>query len=508
VEDGLGPYSLFALFFVFIVSSADLFHYFSKLANNGQQSSDTIYTSRKQIIWPCFLTSLANAIGFGSLMFNENVLIRNFGFYCTIGIIACFILTFLILPWILTLFSFDPKSLYVTPVKVDGRQIWKLINAKNRPILLGSLAIFVILTVTGYDIRIDDNVYDSFVPSHDMTKSVKQYTDGFSFMGSVDVVFHGKTENIRSETNERLMAEFEADILALPQVSYLKSYTQLMASLRSEVSANYPTYSSANIEPIVRQIFPTLNGYRVFRSLYSDSSEKLRTVVFLHSLHSAELTSTLDAIRKLAQNPKYSRAIEVSPNGFSVIRNYINSNVIDNFVKSFVPSLILIFFVFCFIFRSFKWGLLCMIPNLYPLVTITGLMGLFGVTMESNLVILVCITLGLCVDDTIHFACGLKEGLKRNLSYEQALRECFHDSSDALIATTLNLVVSFPVFFIGDLRLYTQVGIFILISLIVGLIADFVVFPAVLLRYGKAILPRHRGNSYEFAPLAVETEAQ
>ena len=144
-------------------------------------------------------------------------------------------------------------------------------------------------------------------------------------------------------------------------------------------------------------------------------------------------------------------------------------------------SFFLIFLTFSILFRSASWGLICMIPNIFPVVAIWGLMGIFGVQMESNLVIMVVNTLGLAVDDTTHFTMTLDKFMKEGLLLKEALIRTVEESSDALVGTTLAFAFSFPAFFVGDLRLYTQVGVFVVASLLIALFADILILPAIFL---------------------------
>ena len=161
----------------------------------------------------------------------------------------------------------------------------------------------------------------------------------------------------------------------------------------------------------------------------------------------------------------------------------MNNSVIRNFIKSFAFSFMVIFIIFLVIYRSLKWATLAILPNILPLLTISGLMGLFNITVESNLVILVCVTMGLSVDDTIHFIYNLKNSLKKGLPLKNSVENSLKETAKALIGTTSVLVFSFPCFLLADLKLFVQVGVFILISLIVALIADFLLLPSLLLKF-------------------------
>lgn len=471
LENGIGPYSSFALFFVLIVSTADLIHFFTAYEKYKQDINTTI----KNIAYPCFLTSITTAIGFSALLLNENIPIRFFGVYCAIGTFICYFLTFLFLPEFLTIIKLDSKNKnsFININSISEKLSVFIIKRKNF-ILFTFFALSSIFIWKSLSLTIDDNLYRKFKDSHPLTIAVDNFSDKLNFVGSVDLIFtpHNSTK-IDSFENLKLIKKIENEVSLQPVFSHIQSYTQLKDNITQELSL----YKSESNTRIQNSFLSMLEDYGGLKTFYKNRENEIRSIVFLKSLNSSSLESFLSNIEKI--NKKYPE-ISVKASGFSAIRNYINQNIIRDFIVSFSYSLLIILIVFLFIFRSVKWALLGILPNIFPLITISGLMGLFNITMESNLIILVSITIGIAVDDTIHFIVTFRNELKTNTK-QAAIEITIQKTFKALLSTTLIYVLCFPVFLLADLKLFMQMGAFLLLSFIAALAADFFLLPALIL---------------------------
>jgi len=477
-EGGIGPYSSFALFFVLIVSTSDLMHFF----NTFNYKKGDLNNAVKVLFKPCFLTSLTTCIGFASLVFNENVPVRYFGLYCSFGTAVCFLLTFYFLPYLMKVFEVRSKNV-VTKRLFNTESIWLFIKQRAKSIIICFAVVAVVFGYFSRNIEINDNLYKKFLPAHPLSLAVDAFSNYFNFVGSVDILIRPKNKDEKILNLVETIREFEADLEKIPTTSHLKSYPQMIKLVEEEIKASDEKVDVKKIKVLSQSFHDLLHDYGALGEVYNERHQEMRIMLFLNTLHSEKLEETLMQIRKLASDKKYFDILEIEPNGFAVIRSYINNNVIRDFIKSFGASLVLIFIVFWILLRSCRWALVAMLPNLFPILTISGLMGIFRIPLESNLVILVCITIGIAVDDTIHFLTNITRELKLNHNLKQAVISSLDEMAKALIGTTAVLVFSFPCFFLADLKLFIQVGIFIAISLLVALIADLILLPALILTF-------------------------
>src|SRR3989339_351959 len=480
-EGGIGPYSSFALFFVLITSTSDMIHLFTKLGQmNVPDHNLRIAQAVKAAYKPCLLTTTTTAIGFLSLVADNNIPIRYFGIYCATGTFICYIYSFTLLPFILKTFNFSFPT--TTEFFTDVTPLKRFITRFKKTIIAAFVLAAAIFTYYSTTLHVDDNLYRKFVDDHPLTKSVDAFSEKYNYVGSIDILISAKQGEITNEKNQKLAALFEKEIESLPAVSHLKSLALLFSHLQNEIKSKLPQNDLVDIktQSLSDALYNLLYNYRALGNFLFRPDNQARTIVFLNTLNSEKLEQTIKDIKKIARKKEY-HSLEIKTGGFSAIRSYINNSVIRSFLQSFLTDLLLIFFVFLFLYRSLRWSILAMIPNLYPLIFISGLMGLFKITWESNLVILACITLGIAVDDTIHFLFELRRHLQQKQSMEDAIFFSLEESFRALVGTTLVFLLCFPCFLLADLRLFIQVGVLILLSLLVGLMADMLLLPSILM---------------------------
>ena len=144
------------------------------------------------------------------------------------------------------------------------------------------------------------------------------------------------------------------------------------------------------------------------------------------------------------------------------------------FYGSFFLSLIGIFICFLFLFKSLKFAVMGLIPNLLPVIFISGIQGAFGIGVNFYLVVLNCIVLGISVDDTIHFL----------YHYDQEktkLSEFLPTIAPPLCMTTFLLCILLPFFYLSAFLSFAQVSLFLCGGFLTALVADLVLLPSLLL---------------------------
>jgi len=478
LEKGLNPYSGFALFFVLIVATSDLVHFFSVfLKCEFRHLNERVNFTISKIYWPCLLTTITTSIGFLSLLFNEMAPVFYFGIYCAFGSVICFILTFYLLPFIIKLFNIDfvlekeiPKFNLVNTIKY--------VQKSPAVVLVSTGLLLIVLAFFTTRLKIDDDFYNKFKEDHDLSQSISSFSKNFNFIGSVDVMVSRRDGDILDDSSSGLLSKLENELKSQSGVNHIRSFQQIMDYIERKVEeGSKESQSKSEIKEKTQSIFHLLNDYKVFNLTYVEKLNEVKFTLFMETTSSSELEKVLEAINRLDKKEIY-RGLSIRTMGFSSIRTFLMNNIIDNFLKSFAFSMILIFIVFLIIFKKLSWAFLAMIPNILPLVFISGSMGILGLKIESNLVLLICISLGIAVDDTIHFLWAMKRSLAKEKSLKNSVLQAFEETSDALLGTTLVFVLSFPTFFLADLKLFRQMGIFIMMALLIALLADFIILPA------------------------------
>lgn len=484
VEGGLGPYSSFALMFAFIVATTDLIHFFSRFQQLDGSHEERLRKTLKIAAVPCLLTSLTTAAGFIALVVNQNLPIRYFGLYCAFSCLLEWVVIFWVLPWILRAFRFNPGE-YRVDVRKFSASMGPVLDRYGKLIVAASFGLLIVGAVGTFGLHIDDNFYTKFVNDHRLSRSIDLFSKQFQFVGSIDLVIQSQDDLFASD-QLRTLAEFEKEIQSHPLVSRISSLRQIDDDVRRELPRNLQPDRADELRRAILNLF---NDYGVIRDFTNESTKEIRTVVFLKSLSTPDFNQVLTFIEGLKD--KYKGRLEFRPSGFSVIRSFINGRVIQDFFESFFLSFLLIFLCYFWLYKNFKWALLALVPNAVPLLAVSGLMGLFRVPVDTNLVILICVSFGVSGDNSVHLTYVLQQEMKRGLSYDAALSQALKLIGIAMVATSGVFLFCLPVFLLGSLKLFGHVAIFLSVSFLMAFLADLLMFPAFQKQMGWRFSPDH-----------------
>lgn len=439
VDKTLSPFSSLSLLFVFVVGTSDLIHYLIELIKNNGDAKTTV----KNIITPCFYTSLTTFIGLFSLLFTPIKALNNFGIYGCTGVFVCFVVTFFILPSIRL-----PKNVFKKAAPNNNQKYFNIFSwgkTYPRATILIALIFSTFLLFFSTKIKFSDDFYHKFTPEHKISKSVQSFERNFPFLGSIDLIF--PTKNLSKELID--------DLKSIDGIATLKS--------------------SFDFKTIYGESFSYLLKDSPLSSLYYPeiSIGKERIILFLKDQEIDTLFKVRDFINK--KYPQYQLQ------GFYLLRAHFFNQLNISYQSSLIFSLITIFISFCFLLKSIKLGFIAMMPNITPILFITGIMGLFSLKADINLPILCSLALGIAVDDTIHFLYHFQKIRPKVDSTSQAISLVFNECGLAIIATTALLCISTAIFYFSHVKLFKELSMLLTGSLIIALVFDLIFLPAILI---------------------------
>ena len=156
---------------------------------------------------------------------------------------------------------------------------------------------------------------------------------------------------------------------------------------------------------------------------------------------------------------------------------------INGMLRGTTLALILISLALIFALRSFKIGLLSLIPNLVPAIMAFGLWGIFVGQVNMGLAVVVGMTLGIVVDDTVHFLSKyLRARREQQLSSQDAVRYAFSSVGMALVVTSIILVIGFSILSLSAFEMNAGMGRLTAITIVLALLTDFLLLPSLLMK--------------------------
>ncbi|MDC0254222.1 hypothetical protein OAK75_04945 [Bacteriovoracales bacterium] len=444
-EGTMSPFGSLALLISFIMALSDLVHYF--------------YFKQKpfKVIRPCFYTSITTMIGLFSLCISDIEPVFNFGLYSGFAVMVSFLSTFFILPQVSKIFNVHPK-------KSDflfswGANIYNFCSKKKTPILLLFALLTTFFATQMRDIKFKENFLEQFRKGHSFSKDADFFRKKVDFSGTIDILLLKNRDDLLSPGFMPIEKEIKKQLMKHPSILNVQSVLNIKEDLlfRSQLS---------------KENISVLDQFSIFEPLLPSEADESRLVITLKDQDSDQLKDVVHFINQTFQNNKLFPKIKIS--GYSKVRFQIMNFLFTTFYGSFFLSLIGIFICFLFLFKSLKLALIGLIPNLLPVIFISGIQGAFGIGVNFYLVVLNCIVLGISVDDTIHFL----------YHYDQEktkLSEFLPTIAPPLCMTTFLLCILLPFFYLSAFLSFAQVSLFLCGGFLTALVADLILLPSLLL---------------------------
>ena len=171
--------------------------------------------------------------------------------------------------------------------------------------------------------------------------------------------------------------------------------------------------------------------------------------------------------------------------GLHYINLVLQDMLIPTMLRSFIGSFLVVFIMMSFLFRSFRWGLLCMLPLTITVLTIYGIIGIFGKDYDLPIAVLGVLSLGMAVDFAIHFLQRAREKYNETGSWKDANAGMFREPARAISRNVLVIAVGFLPLLIASLIPYKVMGIMLFAIMTLSGIITLLALPAVLTVAGK-----------------------
>jgi hypothetical protein len=438
---------------------------------------------------PVFITSATTAIGFLTLNFSEVPILRDLGNLTALGVMLAWFLTMMVLPALLMLWpishGFAENS--DKPTSMDLLAGWVI--SQHRKILPMA---FLLTLGCGYLVtqnQVNDEPVRYFAPSTDYRQSADFLEQKLGGVAMLDVAIQsGEASGVNEPAFIKAVAEFADHMATLPEVTHVSSIADVFKRLNKNMNGDDPTfYRLPENRDLAAQYLLMYEmslpfGLDLTNQLNHDKSAT-KVAITLKNLGSKEmLVLEQQVLSWMAQHyPQYQ--VEVSST--ALMFGHIGERNMASMLQSLPLALVLISLLLVFSLRSWRLGLISLVPNMVPAIAGFGLWQLGSGEINLGLSVVASMSLGIIVDDTVHFLAKYQHARREGRDAEQAIRYAFHSVGHALVITTVVLVLGFAVLMLSTFRLNSDMGMLTSMILVLALLIDFLLLPALLLRFDR-----------------------
>lgn len=487
------PTTLMAPIMIMTLAIADCIHilmsYYQRLAN-GDTKQNAMIESIRINFQPILLTSVTTALGFLTLNFSDSPPFHDLGNIVCIGVMAAFVFALFYLPSLMMLLPSKKVSTEFGESKSMAK-VSSFVIEKRKILLVSMASIIIVLVALVPSNEFDDSTIEYFDWSIKFRSDSEKINDNLTGVQSVNYSLNANGEmGVADPEYLRTVDAFIEFLKKQPEVRHATGFTDVMKRLNKNMNADQQAFYripddrelSAQYMLLYELSLPY--GLDITNQVNSDKSAS-RVSVSLGK-HSAMEVIALDqrAVEWLKKNAPNYMVTEGASN--TVMFAHITERNIKSMIGGVVGALFLISIIIMFAIKSFKLGLISLIPNLAPVAMAFGIWAIFDGKVGLGLSVVMGVTMGIVVDDTIHFLTKyVRAKREMGLDSKQAVNYAFQTVGVALTATTIVLCVGFLVLSLSPFQINSEMGLMSAMTIALALIVDFYFLPPLLLRFDR-----------------------
>ncbi len=462
---------------------------------------DLIIMTTNKMFWPILYTVLTTIIAFLSLIFSEIKPIIDFGWMMTMGLTISFIISFTLLP---SLINFVPKK-NISYDEFKNSKItsfFSLISQKKQKTIFFITGIIIILSITGISrLQVENSFINYFSKKTEIYKGMKLIDEKLGGTTPLDVIlkFPEKTKNDddefedwEDENNEENMEKYWFTKDKIDKISLVHNYLDGLPEVGKVLSFS----SIIDVATLLNNNKPL--GTLEMGVLYSKIPESIKTEIIdpyisiknnearisLRIIDSDENLRRNDLIKKINYDLVNKMGLEKREFKLAGVLILFN-NLLQSLFKSQILTLGLvmigIFLMFLILFRNIKLSLIGIVPNFIAAFFILGIIGLIGIPLDMMTITIAAITIGIAVDNSIHYIYRFKEEFVKKKNYNETIEVCHSTVGKAILNTSITIVFGFSILVLSKFIPTIYFGIFTGIAMLLAMISVLTLLPCLIL---------------------------
>jgi hypothetical protein len=455
---------------------------------DGKTKSQAIQYSLQRNWQPVVITSVTTAIGFLTLNFSEVPILRDLGNLTALGVMLACVFSLTLLPVLMQFLPLRAAKIQQSSGTMARLSEWVI--QRQRPVLWGCVLVTLLCTALLPLNRVNDEPNKYFASNTSFRQANDFMEQNLSGFTSIDFALNGGVAGAVNQP-ELLQAleSFSSWLAEQPEVMHVNTLSDVLKRLNKNMHQDDPAFyrlpetaaEAAQYLLLYEMSLPF--GLDLNNQLNIDKSAT-RLTATLYNLGSKELIALEQrALAYFAANwPQY----QLSAASAALMFAYIGERNMASMLTTLPLALVLISILLVVSLRSWRLGLISIIPNLVPALIGFGLWGLLVGEINLALSVVASMSLGIIVDDTVHFLSKYRHAREEGRDSEQAVRYAFHSVGRALCITTLVLVAGFAVLMFSGFRLNSDMGLLTSGIILIALLVDLLFLPACLLKLDKS----------------------
>ena len=465
---------------------------------------EAVFQASKKMMLPILYTVLTTICAFLSLVFSGIKPIIDFGWMMTLGLIVSFFVTFLLLPSLINLLSSDSE---IGIKDTENSFITSALGSftkKNKFLIFGTSFLIIIFSIVGIlKLEVENSFINYFDKETEIYKGMKKIDDQLGGTTPLNIILNfpiKKIDNQEADEFDEWEEENNSDedkakywftrdkmdkiikvhdyLDSLPEIGKVLSFGSI---LRVAEDLNNKQLQSLEIAVLYSKIPSTLKNEIVLPYI---SVEKDQARISVRIKDSLENLRRNDLINKINYDLNTQLGLEKSEYRLTGVLILFN-NLLQSLFKSQILTLGIvmlgIFAMFFILFRNITLSFIGVVPNFMAAFFILGIIGLLGIPLDMMTITIAAITIGIAVDNSIHYIYRFKEEFTKINNYNKTLDRCHSTVGVAILNTSITVVFGFSILVLSNFIPTIYFGVFTGIAMMLAMISVLTLLPKLIL---------------------------
>lgn len=475
-------------------------------SNPGQDQKQLVKQTVGHMAQPCFYTSITTVVAFCSLLVSGIRPVIDFGWIMTLGISLSFILNFIFFPAALVLLNPETPGSGKDSTKGLTLSIAAFTNRHHKIILWGSLLLAVVSAIGVTKLEVENRFIDHFKSNTEIYKGMEVIDKQLGGTTPLNIVMNpdqkyfdyleeveqnkveadlddpfadeGEKADVNYWFNSNMLDRVEKihDYLeSLPEVGKVQSISTLIKVFTQLDKGRKPDdYDLV----LIRKLMPeNVKDSLVNPYLSKDANQIHINMRLIESDPNLRRSDLIEKIRKhLVEELKFDPDT-IHFTGMVVLYN----NMLQSLYRSQILTIGVVFFaimfMFMILFGNIRLAMIAIIPNILAAITVLGIMGLAGIPLDMMTITIAAITVGIAVDDTIHYTHRFQEEFKVDQDYLATMDRCHGSIGKAMYYTSITITLGFSILVFSQFMPTIYFGWLTGLAMVVALASDLTLLP-------------------------------
>ncbi len=475
-----------------------------KKENPELLKKDAVYEVSKKMILPILYTVLTTICAFLSLIFSGIKPIIDFGWMMTLGLLVSLFITFFLLPPLLCIFSSENEINLRSSEKSQITTFFALIAKKGQIFLFGTTIIIIISSFVGISkLEVENSFINYFDKETEIYKGMKKIDEELGGTTPLNIILKFPSKQI-NETNDDEFSEWDEEtktqenksqywftrdkmdkilkvhdyLDSLPEIGKVLSFGSI---LRVAEDLNKKELQSLEIAVLYSKIPNEIKKEIVSPYISVEKDEARISVRIKDSLENLRRNDLINQIENDLNTKLDLEKDEYKLTGVLILFNNLLQSLFKSQILTLGIVILGIFIMFYILFRNIILSFIGIVPNFIAAFFILGIIGLMNIPLDMMTITIAAITIGIAVDNSIHYIYRFREEYKKINDYSLTLDRCHNTVGIAILNTSITIVFGFSILILSNFIPTIYFGIFTGLAMMLAMISVLTLLPKLLL---------------------------